>query len=53
LTVDYGREVVIVETRGTLAARYADGVPVSVDVQRDGPSVTMFMLLRSTWEVTS
>jgi hypothetical protein len=45
LTVDYGREVVIVETRGTLAARYADGVPVSVDVQRDGPSVTMFMPL--------
>jgi hypothetical protein len=45
LTVDYGRGVVIVETRETLAARYADGVPVSVDVRRDGPSVTMFMPL--------
>jgi Aspartyl protease len=45
MTVDYGRGVVIVETRETLAARYADGVPVAVDVQRDGPSVTMFMPL--------
>ncbi len=45
LTVDYGRGVVIVETRETLAARYAEGVPVSVDVQRDGASVTMFMPL--------
>ena len=35
----------IVETRETLAARYAGGVPVSVDVQRDGPSVTVFMPL--------
>ena len=45
LTVDYGRRVVIVETRETVAARYAEGVPVSVNVQRDGPSVTMFMPL--------
>jgi Aspartyl protease len=45
LTVDYRRGVVLVETRETLAARYAEGVPVSVDVQRDGPSVTMFMPL--------
>jgi hypothetical protein len=45
LSVDYRRGVVIVETRETLAARYADGVPVSVDVQHDGPSVTMFMPL--------
>jgi hypothetical protein len=45
LTVDYGRSVVIVETRETVAARYAEGVPVSVNVQRDGPSVTMFMPL--------
>jgi hypothetical protein len=45
VTVDYRRGVVILETRETLAARYAEGVPVSVDVQRDGPSVTMFMPL--------
>lgn len=45
LTVDYGRGVAIVETRETLAARYAEGVPVSVNTQRDGPSVTMFMPL--------
>jgi Aspartyl protease len=45
LTVDYGRGVVVVETRETLAARYGESVPVSVDVQRDGPSVTMFMPL--------
>ena len=45
LTVDYGRGVVIVETPETVAARYAEAVPVSVDVQRDGPSVTMFMPL--------
>ena len=63
LTVDYGRGVVVVETGETVAARYAEGVPVSVDVQSDGPSVTMFMpltipaagrsRLRSTWEATS
>ena len=45
LTVDYGRKVAIVETRETVAARYAEGVPVVVDVHRDGPSVTMFMPL--------
>jgi hypothetical protein len=45
LTVDYERGVVIVESRETLAARYAEGVPVSVEVERDGPSVTVFMPL--------
>jgi hypothetical protein len=37
LTVDYERGVVIVETRETLAARYAEGGLLSVTVERDGP----------------
>jgi hypothetical protein len=45
LTVDYGRGAVIVETPESVGARYEEGQPIPVDVQRDGPSVTMFMPL--------
>src|SRR5262245_56441965 len=44
-TVDYARRAVIVETPETLEARYAAGARVSVRVERDGPSVTVFMPL--------
>jgi Aspartyl protease len=45
LTVDYPRRAVVVETPRTSARRRAEGVALPVDLERDGPSVTVFLPL--------
>jgi hypothetical protein len=45
LRVDYPRRAVVVETPEPSARRRADGVALPVDVERDGPSVTVFLPL--------
>lgn len=45
LTVDYPRHAVDIETLETSARRRAEGVALPVKVERDGPSVTVFLPL--------
>ena len=45
MTVDYPRRVVAVETPETSARRREEGVALPVHVERDGPSVTVFLPL--------
>jgi Aspartyl protease len=51
-TVDYAEDRVVLETAETLAARLRAGIAVGVELERDGPSLDVFLPLTISGETT-